>query len=185
MIKLDSLDKKDLLELVKGLASLSEDSDAYVHAFLHREHCPEVSLEKYKKIIDRALLYDPGSIYESADNDYDLEKCEKTLKAYWSASKMNKHGYVELLVYTIEEANKITLDYGDIDEGYYESIEEWYDEAAQLITTLYGTGSGVAPFVERMEKVYLSTAGIGWGYYDTLAEIYLSQLDGLKKSKAL
>lgn len=179
--KLYSLDKKELVELLKGLYSLSEDNEAYVQTFLQRNQSPVVSLEKYKKIIAKALEYDPIYIHESADNDYDFEKCEKALKAYQSASKNNMLGYAELLVYTIEQANKITLEYGDIDEGYYEAIEEWYDNAAQLIVILNGTGSEISTLVERMEKIYLSTDSIGWGYYDTLGDIYLRQLECLKK----
>lgn len=167
-----NLKPNELVSLVNSLYKLNEDNSTYIKAFLDKG-TKTPSLEGYKKIIARAT-----KISEDYSNVCDFEKCEKTMKSYLSASE-DKLGYAELLVFTIEKVNKITLDYGDINEGYYGQIEDWYLTAAKLLVTLNRQGNDMNHMVERLQKVFESTKDIGWGYHDTLRDIFCEYLENI------
>ena len=72
------------------------------------------------------------------------------------------------MVYYIEQGNECTLDYGDIDERFYASIESMFEEVLKHLKK--STTEVVARFLPRLRKVVKEADGIGWGYYDYLAD---------------
>ena len=175
--QIKKLKSRELLSLIVGLCEQNQENEAYVQSFLQRGMGNQ-QLDKYKKIIAKAISYDPMYIFEDSDNDYDFCKCEQALKSYLSASRNNLEGYVELLVYTIEQASEIEFEYGDMGEAYDEEIEEWYEEAAELIVSIHGTGSDVIDFMERLSVVYLALDA-----HDALKNIYKKHLLCLTKEE--
>ncbi|MCX5855597.1 MAG: hypothetical protein NTZ24_13685, partial [Deltaproteobacteria bacterium] len=79
-------------------------------------------------------------------------------------------GEAELLTCFVECGNKFTLDYGDIDEDFYDSLVEIYGQAIKKVLTLPGNEQG--NFRKRLKKIMLSSNGIGWGYHDGLCDEY-------------
>lgn len=72
----------------------------------------------------------------------------------------------------VENGVDYTLTYGDIDALFYYNIVSMYakiidqvneDETAELFDK----------FEERLEAAVSKTEGIGWGFHDTLAELYV------------
>ncbi|HCE41970.1 MAG TPA: hypothetical protein DET40_00285 [Lentisphaeria bacterium] len=170
-----SLKQNELLALINGLQKLNNENRDYIQAFLNKE-ASAPSLEIYKKRIRKAL---EDTMDEDWSFEIEADKCEKTLKAYFSATDDNL-GYAELLVLTVELANQITLDYGDIDEEYYDQVEDWYLTAAKQLLSLNKQAIDVKPMVKRLQKVFESTDGIGWCYHDTLGDIFYEYLDKIK-----
>ena len=170
-----SLKQSELVSLINGLQKLNNENSDYIQAFLNKEECAP-SLELYKKKIRKSL---EDAMDEDWRFEIEADNCEKTLKAYLSATD-DKLGYAELLVLTVEMANQITLDYGDIDEEYYDQVEDWYLTAAKQIVSLHKQGIDVKPMVKRLQKVFESTDGIGWCYHDTLGDIFYEHLDKIK-----
>jgi hypothetical protein len=66
------------------------------------------------------------------------------------------------MIYYIECGNKFTLEYGDIDEVFYDTLIEMYEKAIDCVCKMPRRKQ--APFRKRLEKIMKSSAGIGWGY---------------------
>jgi hypothetical protein len=70
----------------------------------------------------------------------------------------------------VECGHKFTLDYGDIDGDFYDSLMEVYGQAIKKVLTLPDHEQG--DFRKRLKKIMLSSDGIGWGYHDGLCDEY-------------
>ena len=92
-----SLKQSELVSLINGLQKLNGENRDYIQAFLSKEECAP-SLELYKKKIRKAL---EDAMDEDWRFEIEADNCEKTLKAYLSATD-DKLGYAELLVLAIK-----------------------------------------------------------------------------------
>jgi hypothetical protein len=72
------------------------------------------------------------------------------------------------MLFYVEQGVKFTNAYGDINEAFYNSMENMFDKAVELICKEDLKDS----FDERCQKIVGDTCDIGWGFYDTLSEIY-------------
>lgn len=62
------------------------------------------------------------------------------------------------------------LNYGDINESFYSSLESVYAEAIKVINA---TGGDVVEELRpRMAGIVRNTSGLGWGFYDMLSDLY-------------
>ena len=156
------LEVSQLVELIKDLYQLSDENKNFLRA---RFQAGSATLRKYKKIISESLYPD---IFED-DDDFDYEKANKTIEAYAKATNDNR-GTADLMIYFVEFGNKITLDYGDINERFYNELVEMYREAIKSVRKL--PKSKQAAFRKRLKKIMNSADGIGWGYYDDLCHFY-------------
>jgi len=71
-------------------------------------------------------------------------------------------------VYYVECGNQFTVDYGDIDEGFYESLESMFTQVVKTLQTSDETT--VERFLPRLKAVVSQAEGIGWGYYDAISD---------------
>jgi hypothetical protein len=151
-----------LIELVKELYQLSDENKNFLHA---RFNGGTASLKKYRKIILDSLYID---VLDDND-DFDFEKAEKAINTYAKATNDNE-GIADLMIYYVECGNKFTLDYGDIDEVFYDALVKMYEKAIKAVCEM--TKKKQAPFRKRLKNIMNSADGIGWGYYDDLCHFY-------------
>jgi hypothetical protein len=152
----------NLIKLVKELYQLSDENKNFLHAcFLDGT----ASLKKYRKTILDSLYLD---VMDDNDN-FDFEKADNTITAYGKATSDNE-GIADLMIYYVECGNKFTLDYGDINEAFYDALIEMYEKAVKSVSKL--PKNKQEPFRKRLEKIMKSADGIGWGYYDDLCHFY-------------
>ena len=76
------------------------------------------------------------------------------------------------MVFYVERANQFTLDYGDMWEQFYLSVENMFERALKQLEEMEAAGIEICPLRERLASVVASTSGIGWGYHDTLSDLY-------------
>lgn len=74
----------------------------------------------------------------------------------------------DLMLFYVEMGVRYTNTYGDINESFYSSMETMYERAVQLLAT----GDLRDAFEERCRQIVADTRHIGWGFHDTLSEIY-------------
>src|SRR3954451_20197414 len=121
---------------------------------------PEV-LAKYKALIEKEFFPARGeprgrlSVARKAISDY--------RKLSPAASSV-----IDLMLYYVEIGVRFTKTYGDIDEPFYNSLESMYTSAVKLI----GEQRLHAEFEPRCHRIVTNTRKIGWGFHDTLGEIY-------------
>jgi hypothetical protein len=72
------------------------------------------------------------------------------------------------MTYYVECGTQFTVDYGDIDEGFYASLEAMF---TQVVTRLqHSDQDTIDRFLPRLRGLVRQAQGIGWGYYDAIAE---------------
>lgn len=159
---LKDFESSQLIELLKELYQLSDENKNFFHARLIGG---PASLQNYKKIILNCLYEGPLD-----DNDnFDFEKADNTIKTYAKSANDNE-GTADLMVYYVECGNRFTLDYGDINEAFYDALIEMYEKAIKTVLKL--PKSKQAPLRKRLKNIMESADGIGWGYYDDLCHFY-------------
>ena len=77
-------------------------------------------------------------------------------------------GLIDIMLFYVEQGVRFTDAYGDIDEPFYISMETMYEKAVNEIIKhrLKDT------FQKRCQKIVSDTSEMGWGFPDTLSEIY-------------
>ena len=79
----------------------------------------------------------------------------------------------ELMLYYVETGIMLTNEFGSIDEAFYSSLETTYLAAL----TLMRKEKLLDKFAVKAAKVVNETNGIGWGFHDTIKEVYYSFYD--------
>jgi ATP-dependent DNA ligase len=97
-----------------------------------------------------------------------LKDAKKVLSDYKKATG-NKIAIIDLMVHYVECGNDFTLQFGDLDEPYYASIESVFESALKLMKTF--DDHEVDDFIARLKEVVRKADGIGWGYHDAIEEM--------------
>lgn len=161
--RLSKHEHKELLKLLGELYTLTPENKRFLEA---RYTSNADTLKEFKEIIDEALYPDAMS-----NEEVDFRTAKKAIATY-SKANGNKAGIAELMVFYVEQANQFTLDYGDMWEQFYISVENMFGRAIKQIKELDHEGKSTDSLRERLAKVVKSTSGIGWGYHDTLGDLY-------------
>jgi hypothetical protein len=159
---LAGLDRTALLTLISDLYGLSPDNHDFLHA---RFAIGDDVLEPYKRVI-QASMY-PDILNEAGT--VDTERARRAIDQYAKAVH-DPAGEAELRICLVEWGHRFTLDCGDIDEGFYDTLVEVFAEAAGRILAL--PGGKQAAFKQRLRKIVRTSDGIGWGYHDGLCDEY-------------
>jgi hypothetical protein len=116
---------------------------------------------KYKKIIEDQFFPTRG---------YGKARLSVAKKAITEYKKVNQQdvGLIDIMLFYVEQGVKFTDAYGDIDEAFYISMEDMYEKAVNEIIK-HGQKN---TFQKRCQKIVSDTSDMGWGFHDTLSEIY-------------
>ena len=74
----------------------------------------------------------------------------------------------DLMFFYVETGVQFTLDYGDIHEAFYSSMESMYLKALEYIDSV----GLLTKFEERASDIMDKTVNIGWGFHDTLSDYF-------------
>lgn len=146
----------DIAELYKRFQPVKD----YYQIQLYPQDEKQVAA-KYKKIIEDEFF--PARGFGKAR----LSVAKKAITEY---KKVNKTvvGSIDIMLFYVEQGVRFTDAYGDIDEPFYISMETMYEKAVQEIIK-HGQKDA---FQKRCYKIVLDTSDMGWGFYDTLSELY-------------
>ena len=155
------LDHKGVVALVSDLYALSKDN----RDFLHTRFDPAADpLAPYKEIIHDCMYPDV-----MRNRPIQIAKAKRAISAYSKAAG-TPLGEAELMTFFVECGNQFTVDYGDIDEGFYDALIRMYVRAVER--TLELPEPEREAFRQRLEEIAKSSSGIGWGYHDGLCDEY-------------
>ena len=156
-----NLDQKQSVKLVADLYRLSKENQAFLHA---RFAVGDDSLGPYKKTIEECMYPD---IY--SNKPIQISKAKRAISSYSKALK-DPVGEAELMTFFVECGNNFTVDFGDIDEAFYDALNLMYRRAIDKVLRLPEEQRG--KFKDRLKGIMSSASGIGWGYYDMLSDDY-------------
>jgi hypothetical protein len=135
------LSQEELLGLVADLYRLSKPNQAFLHA---RYADAETAMEDCKKIISDCLYPDM-----QRDRPLQVAKARKAVADFCKAvAEPTRHA--ELMVFFLEQGNAFTVEYGDIDAGFYDALLVMASRAVHAICVL------------PKEKQEVSIQGSGW-----------------------
>lgn len=150
--------KSELLTLIADLYSLQKANKDFVHS---RYSIGGKTLEPYRSIISESL-------YPEGRMPLNLSTGKKAISVYYKATK-DKDGRLELMVHYLEVGNLFTVNFGDIGESFYNSLESMF---ARILEELKKQPAKVqAKYFSRLTDVVKSAENIGWGYYDCICDM--------------
>jgi hypothetical protein len=158
--ELKKLDKDKLIDLIADLykknKSVKEFFDFYVNPN-ERE-----LFNKYRDKVFEAFYPRRGYNYKLKDGKQAISDFKKLGP---SADLL-----ADLMLFYVETGVKFTNDFGDIDEGFYLSMETTYLGALTLMLK----ENLLEKFADRAWKIVSDTSGIGWGFHDFLIDAHLN-----------
>jgi hypothetical protein len=155
------LDKKELIQLIASLYRLSKGNRDFLHARFSIGNDP---IAPYKNVIEECMFPDVMK-----NKPIQISTAKKAISKYSKAAGDAK-GEAELMTYFVERGNKFTVEFGDIDEGFYDALLRMYERAIKKILSL--PDEEQHEFRERLRTITVTSDGIGWGYHDGLCEQY-------------
>ena len=150
---------KHILELYKKYDSVKEYFDFYVMPD------EEKILEKYKEKVREGFYPKRGmrlklSLSRKAINDF--------RKLETSKEKLG-----DLMLYYVECGVEFTNDFGDISESFYTSVENTFEKSLNC----FAKENVLEKYKTRAEQILKDADGIGWGFGDTIGNIYYDYYD--------
>jgi hypothetical protein len=149
----------ELLTLIQQLYALSEDNQRFIHA---RYGLGDL-LRPFKEQIEANICPDPMA----SDEEFSIAKARKAISEYRKAAD-DPVGTLDLMIYFVECGTRCTLEYGDMWEEYYDSLESMFTKAVKALRKM--DAKTIRAFLPRLEKLVRDTEGMGWGYHDGLAD---------------
>jgi hypothetical protein len=155
------MDEKQLIALVSDLYRLSKENQAFLHT---RFGVGDDPLNPYKKTINSCMYPDI-----ERNKPVQISKAKQAISSF-SKAVGDPRGEAELMIFFVECVNNFTLDYGDIDEGFYDALNRMYLRAINKVLGL--PEEEQREFQDRLKAVMTSSSNIGWGYHDRLSDDY-------------
>jgi hypothetical protein len=155
------LDQNALLSLAGDLYRLSNDNKIFLHTRFKIGGDP---LSPYRKTIEECMYPDMYS-----NRPVQISKAKKAISTY-SKAVGDPVGEADLMTFFVECGNSLTVNYGDMDEPFYDALNGMYRRAIKKVLTLPEEVRD--EFRERFEVIMDSSSNIGWGYHDMLSEDY-------------
>ena len=161
--ELKKLDKDKLIDLVVDLyrknKSVKEFFDYYVN--------PN-ERELFNKYRDRIF----EAFYPKRGFKYSLKNGKQAISDFKKIGS-SPELLADLMLFYVETGVRFINDFGDIDEGFYSSLETTYVAALKLMSK----EDLLDKFAERAGKVVRDTNNIGWGFHDYVADVYFNFFD--------
>ncbi|MBL7178077.1 MAG: hypothetical protein ISS66_19810 [Desulfobacteraceae bacterium] len=155
------MEHNEILQLVRDLYQLSKTNKEFLHA---RFLVGDDPLKPYKDTIKDSMYPDV-----MRDKPLRISRAKRAISEYSKAADDLK-GEAELMVFFVECGNRFTIELGDIDANFYDSLTLMYDKAIDMILSLKDEDQH--QFKRRLKLIMDSSSGIGWGYHDELCDLY-------------
>lgn len=166
---LSGFSSTQLLGLVQDLYRLSEPNASFIHARFLSELEQDDHLVAYKKRIQQAI-----SPKQPWKQDVRLAEGRKAISDFKKANG-NISDLLTLMVYYVKCGNDFTLEFGDIDEAFYNSLCSMFAKISRILVD-QANSDLLAKFFPELETEFQRVDGkIGWGYPDEISE-YLDEL---------
>jgi hypothetical protein len=157
-------DQKELIQLISELYKLNNDVKDYLSCkFLGEEAINELFEKTKKKVMDEFF----------PDRGHGKLRLSEAKNAITNFKKLadDRIRTIDLMLYYVELGTEFTNSFGDIDSTFYNSMVSMYDKVAMECDK---DEELFLRFEDRLYSVVHMSGGIGWGYHDTLCDIYYS-----------
>ncbi len=164
--RLVAFHKDDLIKVIYDLYRLNVDNKLFLNTRLGLGDV-ETLAQPYRKAIKQ--VFNPERGFPSLS----LRAARKALNDFKKASG-NSEAIADMMIYYVEQGVTCTLNYGDINEAFYNSLEGAFEDAIGLIKKT-GSQELIETFRPRLKGIVAKSSGIGWGFHDFLSDTYMTQ----------
>lgn len=159
--ELQKKDKTELVGYLKRLFSLNAENRSFLESNL--SDSDGVPSAYYQREITESV--NPGY-----DSPIDLKRGRKAIASFKKAAPEDVWGRVQLMMHFIEQGASFTLQYGDIDGRFYDSMIRMMNSILDLSKQL--SSAEYSHLTKRFENLDSQTADkIGWGFSDHISDI--------------
>ena len=162
-----SLDKTSLVNLVMDLYTARKEAKEFLE-YAIRPNDKE-KFKEYKEIITKEFFPKRG------DGKMRFSVCKKAVKDFKTLNP-STHLIADLMLYIPECASEVANGCGDLWDSFYDSSYTNF-EAAMKYVQKNGLQS---KFQARIEKILKNCEGSGYGFPDSMYQIYYDYSDGAK-----
>jgi Family of unknown function (DUF6155) len=156
--ELIKLDQSKLIALISDLYKNNKGVKEYLDFFTNPDEQP--LLQKHKDSVYECFFPKRGY-------DYSISKAKKVISEFKKLGTSTK-SQADLMLFYVETGVEFTNTYGDIDEGFYYSMESVFHQSLKLMHK----GNILNVFKTRAEKILKDTENIGWGFHDSLSDSF-------------
>lgn len=156
--ELKKLDKKKLIDLVADLYKKNKSVKEFLDFYINPDE--KALFDKYRDKVFEAF-------YPSRGYNYKLKDGKQAISDFKKLGPSTDL-LADLMLFYVETGVQFTNDFGDVDEGFYSSLEKTYVAAL----TLMRKENLLDKFADRSAKVVSDTSDIGWGFHDFLGSVY-------------
>ncbi len=157
---LSSLAKEQIIDIVLDLYDARKEAKDYLEFYLAPDCSAE--LEKCKKAIQNEFF--PARGFSEKPS---FAKCRKVISDFQKL-KPDPDCVADLMLFYIEQGCEYTVTFGDMWEQFYTTLEGNF---AKTIHFIFVCGL-LYKYCHRIEKLISNASNCGWGFHDTLDEIY-------------
>ena len=163
--KLEGLSKENIIRVVMTLYDATS-KEARHYLDFYAEPNSKDECEHFKHIIRQEFFPTRG-----LPKDPSFATCRKAISDF-KKMKPLPYDLADLMLFYIETGCEHTMTFGDMWEQYYTALENNFDKAMKCIVE-FGLLETFEPRIKRM----LNATDCGWGFSDTLWDIYHKHCD--------
>lgn len=154
----------EIIKLIKGLHDLSPQNKAWLTAKL----LPVAQDAKYLEDCRRKVA---RHVYRETSGLPDIPRFREAKKVIteYRKSTGDLRGTLDLMLTYIERGHQFTLDFGDIDDPFYTTLENMLERFAMELRRSPAKYELYEQFSSRLMAIRRQT-DIGWGYGDFVRE---------------
>lgn len=165
--KLQNMSKEECIQMIMSFYRFDKTAEQIINLQMVGDSYGNELLEKYKKRLYK--IFNPSDIVRMG---FSIDTAQQVLSEFADIC-VNDNGkwYGDLALYFAECATDFTMDYGDIDENFYDVLGDAYHDAivaASKDEKLYKL------WKDRLESILHDFAGFGWGMEEYLCGEYYS-----------
>ena len=153
--------KEEIIGMVLAMYDARKEAKEYLEFYANPDE--DAKLEEYKKIITEEFYPSRGRQEQKTR----FSVCRKAVSDY-KKLKPSPDKLADLMLYYVENACRFTYDYGDMWEQYYTSVENNFDKTMAFIAK----NNLLNHFKPRLQMCVEWASPCGWGFADTIADIY-------------
>ncbi|MDZ7692121.1 MAG: DUF6155 family protein [Balneolaceae bacterium] len=169
------LEPDELREVILELCKLEPKNKQFLQLYLQSSDAVDI-----KSIVNEAKKKIHGHFYgRSMFPKVDLSNARKTVSEYSKVLKEYPSQIADLKLYYVEIGTELTNEFGDINEGFYSSLESMFESFCNQIKKhpIY-----FKKFEDRIYELQIACQNIGWGYGDVIDDLAFELEEVIKTS---
>ena len=169
--ELQGLEKSEMIKLFKKLFALNSENKTVFENMLGSRGC--VSLDYYKNEISSA-------VNPNWKTPINLSRGRKAISQFKKAAPDDLVSRLDLMMHFVEQTAAQTLEYGTINESFYDSMYSMLNSILDLSKTMHPAKYN--DITERLRMLDSKTSGnIGWGVCDHITDCLAEILERSKQ----